>query len=118
MTDFWRVVNIVIVIIVIVLFIKFKGRKNKTPASQNLLNLKELNNRKQTLSNELQAYENDINQFETASRQMVDEYFAEQEAHVKELVNVEINTALDAMEAGLQAELQQGFNDAKTKLEK
>lgn len=117
MTDFWRIANVIIVAALIILAVGLQKRKKSRPQTPEPAKLDELKNHKQKLARDLKAYEEDINELEADSRQMVEDYFAGQEACLKELVKQEINAALDEMETKAKADMRRSFEDAKTKLQ-
>lgn len=119
MSDFWRLANVIIVVVIVVLLIFYKNRKKKgVPANLKSKQLDAVKNSKQKLSRELKAYANNVNQLEADSRQMLNDYFAQQEIAVKKLVKAEINAAMDEITANLEAEMRQSFDEAKDKLQK
>lgn len=118
MTDFWRIANIVIIIVIIIFVIWLQKRKKNKIQAVESAKFDELKNRKQKLACDLKAYEDDVNQLEAASRQMMEDYFVRQEVYVSELVKEEVNAALDEMAAKVEADMRQSFTEAQTRLKK
>lgn len=118
MTDFWRVANIIIIIVIIIFIVWLQKRKKNKPQAVEPAKLDELKNRKQKLACDLKAFEDDVNQLEAASRQMMEDYFVRQEVYVNELVKEEINAALDEMAAKVEADMRQSFSAAQIQLKK
>lgn len=121
MTDFWRIANVIIVVTIIIFVIwlqKCKKCKKSKPQATKSAKLDELKNRKQKLACDLKNYEEDLTELEADSRQMMEDYFAEQKAYVNKLVKEEVNAALDEMETNVKADMRQSFEKAKTRLQK
>lgn len=123
MTDFWRIANVVAVAVVVVLAVWFsvnrgKKRLKQTTAGPEPAKLDELLKRKQKLASDLKNYEDDVNRLEHEARQMVDEYFARQQACISDMVKEETRAVLNEMEAEAKAAVQAGFETAKDRLQK
>lgn len=118
MTDFWRIANVLIIVAIIILVIWLQKRKKNKPHAVESSKFDELQNRKQKLACDLKAYEDDVTQLETASRQMMKDYFDQQEMYVNKLVKEEINVALDEMTAKVKADISHSFTETKNRLQK